>query len=103
MAAGSQTSGNPMNFVLGIARFSQQAHIAGTIDDDLKEFSYKDEKQSRRMEMPRIADFTNPSAGSMTWQAFQLVKYGCSWAYFQVGRLVGEAERLSPLVRVFLT
>ena len=26
---------------------------------------------SRRIEVPRIADFTNPSAGSMMWQAFR--------------------------------
>jgi hypothetical protein len=31
---------------------------------------------SRRMGMPRIADFTNPSAGSMTWRAFLLIASG---------------------------
>ena len=75
--------------------------------------------------MPRIADFTNPSVGSMMWQglpvlcmmvsAFGLhncvdtslrhmqVEDEVKWPLCQAGRPGGEAGRPGPLVRHLLT
>ncbi|WVZ76539.1 hypothetical protein U9M48_024506, partial [Paspalum notatum var. saurae] len=40
---------------------------------------------SRRIEVPRIADFTNPSAGSMMWQVLP-VEDEVKWPLCQAGR-----------------
>ncbi|WVZ80138.1 hypothetical protein U9M48_027637, partial [Paspalum notatum var. saurae] len=50
---------------------------------------------SRRIEVSRIADFTNPSAGSMMWQGLP-VEDEVKWPLCQAGRP-------GPLVRHLLT
>ncbi|WVZ97444.1 hypothetical protein U9M48_042982, partial [Paspalum notatum var. saurae] len=51
---------------------------------------------SRRIEVPRITDFTNPSAGSMMWQGLP-VEDGVIWLLCQVGRPGVEPAGLAHL------
>ncbi|WVZ51846.1 hypothetical protein U9M48_002951, partial [Paspalum notatum var. saurae] len=57
---------------------------------------------SCRIKVPRIADFTNPSAGSMMWQGLP-VEDEVFWPLCQAGWPGGEAGRPGPLVRTLLT
>ncbi|WVZ97993.1 hypothetical protein U9M48_043487, partial [Paspalum notatum var. saurae] len=57
---------------------------------------------SRRIEAPRIADFTNPSVGSIMWQGLP-VEDEVFWPLCQAGRPGGEAGSPGPLVKAFLT
>ncbi|WVZ63356.1 hypothetical protein U9M48_012993, partial [Paspalum notatum var. saurae] len=52
---------------------------------------------SRRIEVPRITEFTNPSAGSMMWQGLP-VEDGVIWPLCQVGR-----PRVEPCGRAHLS
>ncbi|WVZ63697.1 hypothetical protein U9M48_013310, partial [Paspalum notatum var. saurae] len=54
---------------------------------------------SHRIEVPRIADFTNPSVGSMMWRGLP-VEDGVIWPHCQAGRLGVGVGRPGQLVSV---
>ncbi|WVZ97156.1 hypothetical protein U9M48_042711, partial [Paspalum notatum var. saurae] len=54
---------------------------------------------SHRIEVPRIADFTNPSAGSMMWRGLP-VEDGVFWSHYQAGRLGVGVGQPGPLVNI---